>query len=237
MTPLPDAGPDPGPGPGPAPDPSPDPDPWGSPDDEFVWPEASERLRAHPRFGPVVEAVGPVRLAPPDPDPFRALARSIVFQQLAGKAASTIWGRVEALAEGAFTPERLGRIDDDALRGAGLSRGKLAAIRDLARWVEEGGLDLAGLGAHPDDAVLEALVRVRGIGPWTAQMHLIFQLRRPDVWPVLDLGIRAGWGRIHGEEAPPDARALLPLADPLRPWRSAAAWYCWRVVDTGLEVP
>jgi DNA-3-methyladenine glycosylase II len=215
---------------------TPDPDPWGSPDDEVVWPEAFERLQRHPRFGALVASAGPVRLPPPDASPFRALARSIVFQQLAGKAAATIWSRVEALVDG-VTPEAVRATHDEALRGAGLSRAKLAAIRDLAARTEAGSLDLASLASLSDDEVLRLLTTVRGIGPWTARMHLIFQLRRPDVWPVLDLGIRVGWARVHAMDATPDARTLEPLADSLRPWRSAVAWYCWRVVDAGLEVP
>jgi DNA-3-methyladenine glycosylase II len=216
---------------------TPDPDPWGSPDDEVVWLEAFEGLGRHPRFGPLVAGIGPVRLPPPDPSPFRALTRSIVFQQLAGKAAATIWGRVEAVVGGSVTPEAVRGTDDQALRGAGLSRAKLAAIRDLGARVEGGSLDFGSLPTSSDDEVLKLLTTVRGIGPWTARMHLIFQLRRPDIWPVGDLGIRVGWARIHALDTPPDARGLEPLADPLRPWRSAVAWYCWRVVDAGLEVP
>jgi len=217
-------------------------DPWGSHDDEVVWEEAFHRLRRHPHLGPVVGRVGPVRLPPPDPEPFRALARAIVFQQLAGKAASTIWGRVEDAMGGTVTPEQAGAAPDEVLRAAGLSRGKLAALRDLsartraARTSAPGGLDLAALGALPDAEVMARLTEVRGIGPWTARMHLIFELRRPDVWPVLDLVVRAGWATIHRMPAPPDARTLEPLADPLRPWRSAVAWYCWRVADTRMEM-
>jgi DNA-3-methyladenine glycosylase II len=212
-------------------------DPWGSPDDEIVWEEAFDLLRRHTHLGPVVERVGPVRLPRPDPEPFRALARAIVFQQLAGKAASTIWGRVEDAVGGTVTPEQVGAAPDAVLRAAGLSGGKLAALRDLvARTSAPDGLDLAALPALPDAEVMKHLTAVRGIGPWTARMHLIFELRRPDIWPVLDLVVRAGWATIHRLPSPPDARTLEPLADPLRPWRSAVAWYCWRVADTRMEM-
>jgi DNA-3-methyladenine glycosylase II len=212
-------------------------DPWNSPRDEPVWPEATRRLSRDPGFGALVARTGPVRLPPPDAAPFEALARAIAFQQLAGKAASTIWGRVLALLEGAPTPDAFDAVPDDALRGAGLSGAKRAAIRDLSARVARGELPLDRLHDLSDEEVVETLTRVRGIGPWTAQMHLIFQLRRPDVWPVGDLGVRAGWARIHGLPEPPDPRALASQADHLRPWRSAVAWYCWRVVDLGLEVP
>ena|GEM_PF-101927 len=214
-------------------DPLPD-DPWGSPDDEVVWEEALPLLRAHPYLGPVVKRVGPVRLPPPDPLPFRALARAIVFQQLAGRAAATIWGRAEGALNGEVTPEVLAATTDEDLRAAGLSRGKLAALRDLA--ARSADLELAGLADRPDAEVMDRLTSVRGIGPWTARMHLIFELRRPDVWPVLDLVVRGGWARIHRLPEPPSARALAPLADDLRPWRSAVAWYCWRVIDTRMEL-
>jgi DNA-3-methyladenine glycosylase II len=215
-------------------DPPVPPDPWSSPNDELAWEGGVALLAAHPRFGPLVARVGPVRLPPVEPDPFLALARSIAYQQLAGKAAATIWRRVEAAAGDRVEPAIIRDLPDATLRGAGLSGAKLAALRDLSRRVLEGTLDLARLPALSDDEVMQALVAVRGIGPWTARMHLMFQLRRPDVWPVLDLAVRNGWARIHGATPAPDARALAPLGDPFRPWRSAVAWYCWRVMDAGL---
>jgi DNA-3-methyladenine glycosylase II len=212
-------------------------DPWNTPSDTPAWEEGVTFLRGDPRFGPLVEKVGPVRLPPPDPSPFRALARSIAFQQLAGRAAATIWGRVEGALADEVSPAAVLEAPEPTLREAGLSRAKIAAIRDLALRTREGSLSLEALPRASEEEVMKALVAVRGIGPWTARMHLIFQLRRPDIWPVGDLGVRVGWARIHGQEATPDARALEPMADPYRPWRSAVAWYCWRVVDTGMEVP
>lgn len=198
---------------------------------EEVWPEATERLSRDPAFGPLVEQVGPVRLRPSRGTPFAALAASIVYQQLAGAAASTIHGRfVEALG-GEVRPRRVLDTDPERLRAAGLSAAKLASIRDLAERVEDGRLDLEGLPRAGDDEVVSTLTQVRGIGPWTAQMYLLFDLRRPDVWPVGDLGVRTGMGHVLGLEAPPTAEQLRWIGVGYRPWRSAVAWYCWRAVD------
>ena len=201
------------------------------PDTDIVWPEAFQALREDPAFGALVRRVGPVRL-PADPIPlFAYLIRSIVYQQLAGKAAATIHGRVIAALGGRLTPAALLEISEGRLREAGLSRNKLVAVRDLAARVDRGEVELAAMENLPDEDVVERLITVRGIGPWTARMFLLFRLRRPDVWPVGDLAVRTGWGRIHGMETRPTARELLPLADPHRPWRSAVAWYCWRALD------
>jgi len=185
------------------------------------------------RFGPLVEGVGPVVLGPPRETPFQALARAIVFQQLAGKAAATIHGRVVEALQGEVSPRAVLAASDESLRGAGLSRNKLAAIRDLAERTSDGRLRLDALADLADREVEEQLVAVRGIGPWTAQMFLLFDLRRPDVWPVLDLGVRAGWARVMGLDEPLAPRAMTDAADDYRPWRSAVAWYCWRAADGG----
>ncbi len=193
---------------------------------------ATAFLADDPVFGPLVEEVGPVRIRPPQDAHFAALIRSICFQQLAGAAAATIHGRVVDALDGEVTPQAIEATGDEPLRGAGLSAGKLASIRDLARKVADGTVPLDDVDRLPDDEVTQRLVQVRGIGPWTADMFLIFQLRRPDVWPVGDLGVRAGYGRLHGLEEPPSPKELEPLGEPYRPWRSAAAWYCWRAVET-----
>lgn len=198
---------------------------------ETVWEEGTRRLADDPAFGPVVREVGPVRLRPAAEDHFPYLCRAIVYQQLGGKAASTIHGRFSAALGGRVTPERVLRATEDALRGAGLSRSKEKAIRDLAGKVDSGALGLEGLDRAENGEVVERLTTVWGIGRWTADMFLLFQLRRPDVWPVGDLGVRSGWARIHGLGEPPSARDLEPRGDPYRPWRSAAAWYCWRAAD------
>jgi len=196
-----------------------------------VWAPAVERLRADPAFGPLVEQVGPVRLRPPRGDPFQSLAAAIVYQQLAGKAALTIHGRVVQALGGDVRPETVLAAPEEALRGAGLSRNKLASIRDLAEKTANGTLRLGDLPAMEDQAVVDHLVQVRGVGRWTAEMYLLFDLRRPDVWPVGDLGVRAGLGRVLGWSAPPTAQETELIGIGYRPFRSAVAWFCWRAVE------
>nr|WP_249419862.1 hypothetical protein [Rhabdothermincola salaria] len=159
------------------------------------------------------------------------MAHSITHQQLAGRAAATIWSRVRATVPGPFTPEALVAVDPGDLAAAGLSGTKRAAVVDLAHHVLDGRVRLERLGHLADAEVVDELVQVRGIGPWTAEMFLMFTLRRPDVWPVGDLGVRAGWARAHGLDDLPDARRLAELGEPFRPHRSLVAWYCWRACE------
>lgn len=189
---------------------------------------------ADPRMAALIERVGPPDLREPRASAFEALARSVVFQQLAGAAASTIWGRFRALVPGTLTPEKVLALDEAALRGAGLSGSKAAAIRDLAVKASDGSVGLRGLWRLSDEEVVEQLVTVRGIGPWTAQMFLMFQLRRPDVWPTGDLGVRKGYALIFELEDMPSPDELQSAGERFRPHRSVAAWYCWRAVDTVL---
>ena len=183
-------------------------------------------------FGPWVERIGPPRLGRVTEGPFEYLVGAIVYQQLAGAAAGTIHGRLVEVLRGRVTPAAVLRAPEESLRGAGLSRGKLAAIRDLAAQAPSLGLD--ELPWLDDDQVQSRLTAVKGIGPWTAQMFLMFALRRPDVWPVGDLGVRAGYARIHGLGTVPGEREMRTLGDACRPWRSAAAWYCWRALEIDL---
>jgi 3-methyladenine DNA glycosylase/8-oxoguanine DNA glycosylase len=153
---------------------------------------------------------------------------------LSGSAATTIHGRFAALVGGdaqAPDPHTVLALDEDALRGCGLSTAKQRAIRDLATHVMDGRLPVDALDTMADEAVIDALVTVRGIGPWTAQMFLMFRLGRPDVLPVLDLGVRKGAQRIYRTRTLPDATRLTRLARNWRPWASVASWYCWRVLD------
>lgn len=162
---------------------------------------------------------------------FAALVRSICHQQLAGSAARAIHGRVEALLGEEQTPRRLLSIKTLRLRAAGLSGGKIESMRDLARKFEDGTVDGARLPRMRDQAIVEQLTQVRGIGEWTAQMFLIFQLERHDVWPHLDYGVRKGYAVAYGLPEMPTPKALAALGDRFAPFRSLAAWYCWRVLD------
>ena len=184
-----------------------------------------------PAFAPVVERAGPPRLRGRNPDGhFGALARAIVYQQLAGKAAAAIHGRFRALVPGLLTPEAVLALPEATMRSAGLSAAKTASIRDLAARAASGELALANLPRLPDDEVVARLSAVRGIGRWTAEMFLLFELRRLDVWPTGDLGVREGWRLAHGLDVQPPPKELEVLGDPLRPIRSVAAWYCWQAV-------
>jgi DNA-3-methyladenine glycosylase II len=179
----------------------------------------------------LVAEAGPARVRPPAETHFAALVRAIVYQQLAGAAAAAIHGRLIA-ALGEVTPERLLSLPADALRSVGLSANKTASLHDLATKVLDGTvvLDPRGLRAESDDEVVARLSAVRGIGRWTAEMFLMFQLRRLDVWPTGDLGVRKGFGLAWGIPTP-TAKELEPLGDPYRPYRSVVAWYCWRAAE------
>jgi DNA-3-methyladenine glycosylase II len=194
---------------------------------------ARELAGRDPVIASLVEALGLPRLRAPGDSHFAALVRSIVFQQLAGPAASAIHTRLVTAVGGEVTPESMLRTAPDALRAAGLSANKAASLGDLAAKVLEGTvvLDPRGLGRESDEEVIERLSKVRGIGRWTAEMFLLFQLRRLDVWPTGDLGVRRGYGLAWGVPVP-SAKELEPLGEPYRPYRSVVAWYCWRASDT-----
>lgn len=166
---------------------------------------------------------------------FAALARSIVYQQLSGKAAATIHGRVLGLfPRRRITPAALLALRDAQLRGAGLSAAKTAAIRDLAVKTLDGTVPtLPRVRRMPDDEIIERLTQVRGIGRWTVEMLLIFRLGRPDVLPVTDLGVRKGFAVTYGLEELPAAEELTTRAERWRPFRSVASWYMWRAAEGG----
>ncbi|HEX2119136.1 MAG TPA: DNA-3-methyladenine glycosylase 2 family protein [Acidimicrobiales bacterium] len=198
----------------------------------MTWAAATvEVARRDPAFVPVIERAGPARMRTKDPDgPYGALVRAIVYQQLAGKAAAAIHGRVRALVAGPLTPDAVLGLPVEALRAAGLSAAKTASVLDLSARAAAGELALAGLSRLPDEDIVTRLIAVRGIGRWTAEMFLIFQLRRLDVWPIGDLGVREGWRLAHGLDVQPTPGQLALLGEPLRPVRSVAAWYCWQAV-------
>ncbi len=199
---------------------------------------AEELARRDHRLARVIEAVGPpdLRRGRPRRERFAALARMICYQQLAGAAARAIHGRFDALFDGAPTPDAVLAMRAQRLRAVGLSASKVASIRDLAAKVAAGDLSLDGLGRLDDEGVVRSLTVVRGIGRWTAEMFLMFQLGRLDVWPVGDYGVRKGFARWQGMAEMPTEAELGPLGDAYRPYRSIVAWYCWRVLDTVLPV-
>jgi 3-methyladenine DNA glycosylase/8-oxoguanine DNA glycosylase len=201
-----------------------------------AWTGGRRKLGRDPVLGPWVKKIGTIRLVDMSEggEPFVYLARTICYQQLAGKAAATIHGRFVEALNGDVTPRRVLRASETTLREAGLSRSKLAAIRDLATRIDSGEVEVHDLADQPDDEVVRRLTMVKGIGEWTAQMYLMFRLHRPDVWPIGDLGVRAGFAKAHGREKPPTAKELDPLGESYRPWRSAAAFYCWRILETEL---
>jgi 3-methyladenine DNA glycosylase/8-oxoguanine DNA glycosylase len=165
---------------------------------------------------------------------FHYLARAITYQQLAGKAAATIFGRVQDLTPGPGfpRPEQLLEMEEDKLRAAGLSRAKTAAIKDLSTKVLDGTVQLRSLGRLPDEEVIHRLVQVRGVGEWTAQMFLMFKLGRLDVMPAGDLGVQEGMRRLDGLETRPSAKELLARSEPWRPLRTVASWMLWRLCDS-----
>jgi methylated-DNA-[protein]-cysteine S-methyltransferase len=186
------------------------------------------------RLGRIIAQVGPPRIRLTETQStFEALAESIVYQQLTGKAAATIHGRLRALfPRKRLKPEALLAQKDEALRGAGLSRGKALALRDLAHKTLDGTVpSVRALHALDDDAIVERLVQVRGIGRWTVEMLLIFRLGRPDVLPVGDYGVRHGFKLAYGKREMPTPKDLERHGERWRPFRSAASWYLWRAVD------
>ena len=195
---------------------------------------AAARILAErdPVIARLLDQTGPPKLARPAESHFGALVRAVVYQQLAGRAAAAIHGRLIAALDGDVRPETLITLSDESLRAVGLSRNKMASLRDLATKVLDGTVVLSprGLSRESDDEIAARLSAVRGIGPWTAEMFLLFQLRRLDVWPVGDLGVRRGYG-LAWQVPTPTARELQPLGEVFRPYRSVAAWYCWRAAE------
>lgn len=183
----------------------------------------------------LIRKVGRCGLRPePSRSPFQSLVQAVAHQQLNGKAAETILGRFRALFPGRRFPsaEALDGVSDEALRGAGFSRSKIAAIRDIAARVRS--REIPGrqaIGRMSDDEIVERLTAARGVGRWTVEMLLIFQLGRPDVMPADDFGVRNGFRILHGLEEMPGPRDLLEHAEVWRPHRTVAAWYLWRAVD------
>jgi 3-methyladenine DNA glycosylase/8-oxoguanine DNA glycosylase len=184
-----------------------------------------------PVLAHLVAKVGPIRYLPRFPDgAFGFVVRAITSQQISGAAAQAIIGRVATAAGGSFSPEAFGAVSDEALRTAGLSRNKIASLRDLSAKVVDGTVDLNISTSNSDEEMITRLSTVRGIGRWSAEMYLMHCLRRLDVWPVADLDVREGFGLGWRTDPAPTAKQLKPLGDPFRPYRSIVARYCQEAV-------
>jgi DNA-3-methyladenine glycosylase II len=195
--------------------------------------EAAQILAAQdPVLARLVEDAGPMRLPRSRLSPFEALVQAIVYQQLAGAAARAIHGRLVDAMDGKVTPDALLALSDETLRAVGLSAAKVRSLRDLATKVLDGAVVVSPrrLARQSDEEVTRRLTAVRGIGPWSADMFLMFRLRRLDVWPVGDFGVRNGYG-LAWKVPMPTARELEPLGERFRPYRTVVAWYCWRAVE------
>jgi DNA-3-methyladenine glycosylase II len=187
--------------------------------------------QADPVLAGVIDRVGPFRMAYREPD-FSTLARSIVYQQLSGKAAATIFGRLEAaVAPEPITAAGVAALSEERLRSLGLSTQKTSYLRDLAGHCLNGALDLGALPGLEDEQVIARLTAVRGVGVWTSQMFLMFALRRPDILPTADLGIRSAMKRLYRMRAMPKPVRMEKVAKPWRPYASVACWYLWRSLD------
>ena len=171
--------------------------------------------------------------------PFASLLQSIVYQQLAGKAAEAIFGRVKALGASGFpTPEEILQFDQTKLRSAGLSRQKIAAVKDLAAKTLDGTVPTLGkIRRMSEEEIHERLTRVHGIGEWSVQMFLMFRLGRPDILPTKDYGIQKGFQRVYGHKAVPKPKAILKHGERWRPYRSIACWYLWRALEEKQSKP
>jgi len=184
----------------------------------------------------IITRVGPCKMAYREPT-FQMLARAIVFQQLSTKAATTIYRRLEEAAGGPLTPQAIQNLSVSEMRQAGLSRQKLGYIRDLAEHAISGKVDFERLPGMSDQEVIEALTDIKGIGLWTAHMFLIFSLRRPNVLPVGDLGVRMAIQRAYRKRKLPAAKQIEQIARTWHPYCSYAAWYLWRSLELPKETP
>jgi DNA-3-methyladenine glycosylase II len=192
--------------------------------------------RADPVLAGLIQQVGPFRMAYREPS-FEAMVRSIVFQQLAGRAAATIFDRFQAAClngngiSNCLTPEAVLLLNEQQMRACGLSRQKMSYIRDLAEKTQSGEINFHQLHQMTEQDVIAHLTRVKGIGVWSAQMFLMFALRRPDIMPTADYGIRAAIKKHYRKRKLPTPAQMLKLSEPWRPYRSVACWYLWQSVS------
>lgn len=195
--------------------------------------KALAKLKRDPRFKPIIQKVGPPQFHEYSREDLLAnLLAAIVSQQLSGRVAEVIYGRLKKLGGRGFpNPRKLLKHTDEELRAVGLSRAKMAAVRDLADAFLTKRFDAGALEHMSDAEVEEVLVGIKGIGPWTAHMALIFTLRRPDVWPAADLGVRKALQVVLELPALPSIREAEGMGDPWKPYRSYACWYLWQMLD------
>jgi 3-methyladenine DNA glycosylase/8-oxoguanine DNA glycosylase len=197
---------------------------------------ALKHLKTDPVLARVIAAIGPFQGWAPSANPFRALARSVIFQQLSGKAAGTIFNRVIGIwgleGEAFPKPAQVLAATEEQLRAAGLSRQKIASVRSLAEHFASGELSLHHFDEWEDEEIITHLTQVRGVGRWTAEMFLMFHLGRPDVLPVNDVGINRALMKQYGLEAMPKPPEVLRIGEAWRPWATVACWYLWRSEDT-----
>jgi DNA-3-methyladenine glycosylase II len=186
--------------------------------------------KSDPVLRRIIERIGPCRMefGPPE---FHSLAESILYQQLNGKAAATIFARFVALAGDPPTPEGILKLSDEQLRSVGLSKQKSAYLKDLSAKTQAGLLDFARLADLPDEEVIQHLTQVKGVGVWTAQMFLMFTLKRPDVLPTGDYGVQAAMKKHYKKRKMPKPDVMEKIAKPWSPYRSVACWYLWRSLD------
>lgn len=190
----------------------------------------SHLKKSDPVLCDIIKRVGPYRIEYGEPV-FHSLAEAIVYQQLNGKAAVTIFKRFASLAGEPLTPEGILKLSDQQMRGAGLSKQKTSYLRDLAERTRSGELNFASLPKLSDAEVIEHLTRVKGIGVWTAHMFLMFSLRRPNVLPTGDFGVRMAMKRHYKKRKPPNPKQMEKIAQCWEPYRSVACWYMWRSLD------
>jgi DNA-3-methyladenine glycosylase II len=197
----------------------------------------TNHLRKDPVLGPIVERIGPYRIVFHEPT-FAALVGSIVSQQLSTKVARVIFGRLrEAMPETGLTPENVLKLRPARMRKLGLSTRKVEYIRDVARHSRDGKLDFTALPAMDDQAVIECLTQVKGVGVWTAHMFLMFALQRPNILAVGDLGIRNAIKKAYGLDHVPTSEEVEDLAAGWRPYCTAACWYLWKSLDGPAGAP
>ncbi len=196
---------------------------------------AAEIAQKNPRFKPIIKQSGPCPLGLNSKKPlesnFSTLASSILSQQLSTKAAATIIGRVKELSGGRISPSGINRVSRRDLRQAGCSTAKARALEELAQAALSSKVSMSSLHRLDDEEIKEQLLPLFGIGVWTVEMFLMFQLGRQDVWPVGDLGVRRGWEKVHRMRGEIKPAELLKLGETYSPYRSHLAWYCWRATE------